>query len=130
MATNKYLINQEFVVLNPDKEATTEQCDATLYQRLNQRYGDFKGHELISCHEFSEDWSTWEIHPHGDEIVLLISGEVTFVLQLESGEELINLNREGEYLVVPKNIWHTARIKQKAKLLFITPGQETSHRNL
>ena len=130
MVTNKHTINQEFVVLNPDKEATTELCDATLYERLNQRYGDFKGHELISCHEFTEDWSTWEIHPHGDEIVMLLSGEITLVLQLDTGEQIINLDKEGEYLIVPKNVWHTARIKKMAKMLFITPGQETNNKDV
>ena len=104
-------------------------CDATLYERLNQRYGDFKGHELISCHEFTEDWSTWEIHPHGDEIVMLLSGEITLVLQLDTGEQIINLDKEGEYLIVPKNVWHTARIKKMAKMLFITPGQETNNKD-
>ncbi len=68
MDIKAYSINQDFVVLSPDKSATIETADASLYQRLNQNYQGFKGHELISCHEFNEDWSSWEIHPNGDEV--------------------------------------------------------------
>jgi mannose-6-phosphate isomerase-like protein (cupin superfamily) len=74
----KGIIDTEFVVLSPDKVASIEAKDSTLYQRLVTDYDGFRGHELISCHEFDEDWSSWEIHPHGDEIVILLSGEVRF----------------------------------------------------
>ena len=121
-------IEQDFVVLSPNKEASIEPADATLYDRLDKKYSGFIGHELISCYEFELDWSSWEVHPHGDEVVLLMSGDVTFLLQTEAGETRVNLNEQGQYLVVPKGVWHTAKTKGKSKLLFITPGQGTQHR--
>ena len=124
------LIEKEFVVLSADKEASIERFDSTLYERLDENYPGFKGCELISCHEFSSDWPTWEIHPHGDEIVILLSGEVTFILQLEAGDEAVILDREGSYIIVPKNVWHTARTERNAKLLFITPGEGTENRSV
>ncbi len=121
-------IDRDFVVLGPDKTATIEPCDSTLYQRLEQNYAGFKGYELVSCHRFDRDWETWEIHPHGDEIVILLSGCVTFVLQLEGGEDSIRLDREGMFAIVPRNVWHRALTDVDSRLLFITPGQDTRHR--
>lgn len=36
---------------------------------------------LISEFECSADWSSWEMHPHGEEFVYLIAGEVLLQLQ-------------------------------------------------
>lgn len=121
-------IERDFIVLSPDKKASVEPADATLYDRLDKKYNSFIGHELISSYEFESDWSSWEVHPYGDEIVLLMSGEVEFLLETESGEARITLRDQGQYCVVPKGVWHTAKTKGKSKLLFITPGQGTKHK--
>ena len=121
-------IEQDFVVLSPQKDASIESCDAGLYQRLAENYGTFKGHELISCHHFDAAWDTWEIHPAGDEIVVLISGRITFVLKIGDEEHQTDLNAVGSFVIVPKNIWHTARNANKAKVLFITPGEGTQNK--
>lgn len=57
-----------------------------------------------------------------------MSGEITFLLQTESGETSITLREQGQYIVVPKGIWHTAKTNCKSKILFITPGQDTQHK--
>ncbi len=121
-------IERNFIVLSPDKTAFIEQADSTLYERLDQTYADFKGHDLVSCYEFESDWDSWEVHPHGDEVVLLIYGDITFVLKFEIDEVEISLVNQGQYLIVPKGVWHTAKTKTKSKVLFITPGQGTQHR--
>lgn len=126
----KRSIEKEFIVINPDKKAFVENFDAKLYQRLNLDYEGFKGHQLISCHEFSEDWSSWEIHPHGDEVVLLLSGKVTLILQLEEGIQEVALEREGTYVIVPQNTCHTAKTHVKTRMLFITAGEATQHKDV
>lgn len=121
-------LHTEFVVLNPDKHASIEHADAALYQRLDSNYGNFAGHELISCHAFSSDWPGWEAHPHGDEIVVLLAGATTFHLQTDAGEITVDLTEQGQYVLVPQGVWHTARTPVHATLLFITPGQDTRHK--
>ena len=74
---------------------------------------------------FSEDWPTWEIHPHGDEFVYLLEGDTDFVLYTEDGEETVRVNEPGSYVVVPQNTWHTARPYAPTKMLFVTPGEGT-----
>ena len=120
-------MKNEFVVMSPNKDAFIEQNDNGLYQRLDSRYGDFLGHELISCYEFTSDWPTWEIHPKGDEVVMLMSGSATFLLKLENGVVSVELKEEGQYVVVPKGTWHTAKTPSYSKLVFITPGQGTKN---
>lgn len=130
MTRTKLNIEQAYVVLNADKNASIEPVDAGLYQRLDANYSGFLGCELISCFEFEQNWSSWEMHPAGDETVILLSGQVTFVLQQPNGEELVLLDQPGDFVVVPKNTWHTARTAIKTKLLFVTPGEGTQHKPL
>lgn len=121
-------IESEFIVHSPGKDAFVEKNDKTLYERIEQKYEGFAGHDLIAGYEFSSDWGIWEVHPNGDEIVLLLSGEITFVLKLPGGHESITLDTPGSYIIVPKGIWHTAKINTRSKLLFITPGEGTQNK--
>lgn len=123
-------INQDFVVLSPDKKASVESCDDSLYRRLDEDYNGFAGHELISSYEFNADWPTWEMHPHGDEVVILLAGETIFVLQEDGAETFVHLKEPGQYAVVPKGVWHTARTAVHCKMLFVTPGQDTQNREV
>jgi cupin superfamily acireductone dioxygenase involved in methionine salvage len=121
-------IQNEFIVHSQNKDAFIEKNDNTLYERIGQKYEGFRGHDLIAGYEFTSDWNTWEVHPTGDESVLLLSGKITFVLRLPDGEESITLYEPGSYIIVPKGIWHTAKISVKSKLLFITPGEGTQNK--
>ena len=121
-------IRRDFVVMQPDKTAAIEAADEGLYERLDANYQDFHGHELIACHDFSEDWPTWEIHPHGDEFVMLMSGEVTLTLLVDDEPQRTTLSREGEYVIVPRNTWHTAATSVPTRMLFVTPGEGTLNR--
>ncbi len=116
---------QYFVVLDPAKNATLELADADVYQRLEQNYHDFAGHELISCYDFGSDWASWEMHPAGDEIVVLLSGAVQFIWQEGEVQHLRELSQAGQFLVIPKGHWHTAKTQVASRVLFITPGQDT-----
>ena len=73
------------------------------------------------------DWTHWEMHPAGDEILLMVEGRATFVLDLPEGSRDVDLPA-GRLLVVPKGVWHTARVSVPARLLAITAGSGTQHR--
>ncbi len=123
-------LDREFVVLDSDKNAHIEVADSALYERIDKSYGGFKNCELISSYEFDCDWPTWEIHPNGDEIVILLRGKATFILQIGAEDKSVILEDEGAYVVVPRNTWHTAKISEKTKLLFITPGEGTEQKDI
>jgi len=118
---------ETFAVLKPGLGVDTVDVTPSLYADLDADYAAFRGHLLISSHEFNGDWPTWERHPAGDEIVMLLSGAVTLVLKTESGEESVSLDAPGAFVVVPRNTWHTARVSAPARMLFITPGEGTEN---
>lgn len=122
-------IANEFVVLTPDKLVRTVVNSPTVYQELERNFGNFKGHELIALHEFQQDWPSWEIHPNGDETVVLLSGSAAFIVELENTEHEITLDKPGDAVVVPMGAWHTARISEPTRMLFITPGEGTLNKD-
>lgn len=83
---------------------------------------------LMTAFTFSEPWPTWERHPAGEELVLLLSGACELALDLPDGEQVTQLQTTGAYVLVPPNVWHTARTSVPTTLLFLTPGAGTEHR--
>jgi mannose-6-phosphate isomerase-like protein (cupin superfamily) len=116
------------LVLGPAHEATPKAVTPSIYEELGRDFDGFRGHVLVSQHSFDEPWETWEIHPHGDEFVYLIAGDVDFVLQTPEGDRTLRVNRPGSYVVVPRGTWHTARPHAPTTMLFVTPGEGTENR--
>ena len=121
-------IAKEFVVMSPAKTATTALFTPTVYEQLDADYDQFKDHELISAYSFSSDWPCWEIHPAGDEVVILTQGEVTFVVDIDGEHHSVHLDQPGTYVIVPRNTWHTARTRVPTQMIFITPGEGTENK--
>jgi mannose-6-phosphate isomerase-like protein (cupin superfamily) len=121
-------LSSTFVVLEPDQSAALIEVTPTVFEELDRRFDGFKGRVLISSFSFDSDWVSWEMHPVGDEVVCLLSGDVTMVLDRHGVEEAICLREPGSYIVVPKGTWHTARTSVPSKMLFVTPGQGTENK--
>jgi mannose-6-phosphate isomerase-like protein (cupin superfamily) len=82
---------------------------------------------LISEFAFTEDWPTWEMHPQGDEFVYLLSGAVELLLEQDGEVVSIPLNGSGA-VVVPRGVWHTARVHAPSRMLHVTRGAGTENR--
>ncbi len=119
---------ETFVVVDRDFAAETVDVTDKLWAEIDERFGDFAGRTLISSFSFDEDWPTWEVHPHGDEIVCLLSGDAEMILALPGGDETVRLTEPGTFVIVPKGTWHTAKVKAPTTMLFVTPGQDTENR--
>jgi uncharacterized cupin superfamily protein len=92
------------------------------------KYGEFRNEYLVSTSSFDSNWTSWEQHPHGDEIVVLLNGAVDFILETPDGPRTLELRAPGDYAFVLKGTWHTANVEQLATMLFITAGEGTQHR--
>ncbi|HEY0962563.1 MAG TPA: hypothetical protein VGE69_09415 [Pseudomonadales bacterium] len=92
------------------------------------KYGDFHDEYLVTTATFDSSWTSWEQHPNGDEIVILLNGAVDFILETPDGPHRLEVRQPGEYAFVPKGTWHTANPLQPTTLLFITAGEGTCHR--
>ncbi|MBW4518748.1 MAG: cupin domain-containing protein [Scytolyngbya sp. HA4215-MV1] len=123
-------INSSFVVLDDANNAISISVGDLFYEKLEQQFGDFKGKRLISHYTFEQDWESWERHPAGEEFVCLLSGQIDFVLEQDGGEEVVSLNTPGQYILVPRGVWHTAKVHTSSSVLFITPGEGTQSRSL
>lgn len=82
---------------------------------------------LITEFVCEDDWANWEMHPEADEFVYLLSGDVALVLELPTGTATIRLSDRGA-VVVPRGVWHTARVFATSRMLFVTRGAGTEHR--
>jgi mannose-6-phosphate isomerase-like protein (cupin superfamily) len=82
---------------------------------------------MIAEFAFDRDWPNWEMHPHADEFVYLLSGHVTLLLEMPHGIERVELRGRGAVLV-PRAVWHTALVHQASAMLHVTLGKETEQR--
>lgn len=90
--------------------------------------GDGGEGRLVSLFSFSEDWTSWEMHPAGAELVLCIAG-VLVVHQETADGTVTRLRLEpGEYAINSAGTWHTADVEGQATAVFVTAGQGTEHR--
>ena len=123
--TGPWNMNEHRLVLTPTGDAVVKPVTDNFYQELDQAFGNFKGHNLVAVHEFEDSWPTWEMHPRGDEIICLISGDIEFALRRGGEDTTVRLDQPGNMIVVPKAVWHTARPKSRSRLIFMTPGEGT-----
>ena len=63
-----------------------------------------------------ETWDAWERHPAGEEVVVLLSGRVDVVQDLDGGGTVVELH-PGEAMINPANVWHTARVHEPGTAL-------------
>ncbi len=70
--------------------------------------------------------SSWERHPVGDEIVMVVEGETRLFIRHSDGVRE-NLIGKGDLIVIPQNLWHRFETPLPgAKILTVTP-QPTDH---
>ena len=117
-----------FVVLGPEQSATGVDVTATIWEDLDRKFDHFKRHLLVARFDFEADWSSWEMHPAGDELVVLLAGRADLILDQAGQHVVTSLSEPGSFVVVPKGVWHTARTSTPTSMLFVTPGQGTQNR--
>ena len=91
-------------------------------------YPELERGRLLTSFTFSTSWSSWERHPAGEELVLLLSGAATLLVEREGKTERIELTKAGDFVLVPRSAWHTAQTRVPTTMLFLTPGAGTEHR--
>ena len=101
--------------------------DMAWYQRYSaDTAADGAEGRLVALHTFHSDWPSWEMHPKGAEVVVVVAGELTLVQDLPEGRVETRV-RAGEAAINPPGVWHTAKVEAEATALFITPGEGTQH---
>ncbi len=70
-----------------------------------------------------------EVHPDGDELLVLLSGRIAVVLEEADGERTVEL-APGQALIVPRGVWHRVVLLEESRLVHATPGPGGDHRPL
>ena len=99
------------------------------YDGYIERHGDdLDEGRLVSLFRFSESWTSWEMHPSGEEVVCCLQGHMTLHQELTDGVRETYELGPGEYAINPRGAWHTADADEPVVALFITAGKGTTHR--
>ena len=99
------------------------------YEGYGARHdGDGSEGRLVSMFTFTESWDSWEMHPHGAEVVLCTKGRMTLHQEHADGTTSQVTIGPGEYAINPPGCWHTADVDGEATAVFITPGLDTQGR--
>jgi len=103
--------------------------DINWYQAYVDRHlADGTEGRLVSMHTFARSWNSWEMHPHGSELVLCTSGQITLLQEHPNGSLNKRVLDAGQYAVNPPLVWHTADVQIASTAVFITAGFGTQHR--
>ena len=82
---------------------------------------------LVMIESTAEDWKTWERHPLGDEIVIVLEGAGDFIQQQHDTETRISVG-PGDTIINPAGVWHTADVRAPIRAVYITPCPGTDHK--
>lgn len=85
------------------------------------------GAMMVSMSSGEGDWPHWEMHPKGDEVLVLIEGSVRILLERD-GIERVHDMAPGATLIVPAGVWHRAVNQRGLRMLFMTYGEGTQHK--
>jgi mannose-6-phosphate isomerase-like protein (cupin superfamily) len=130
-APGPYLLSSTYLRLRPDVSIEPLHVGNDFWPRIMAgKLGDFHHEYLVITVSYDTDWTTWEMHPNGDEVVMLLEGSTTMVLEIDGREKLVELNESCAYVVVPRGTWHTSRTRKACRMLFITAGEGTQIRPL
>jgi mannose-6-phosphate isomerase-like protein (cupin superfamily) len=121
-------LEETFLRLRADSSLELLNAEGFWPKLMGGELGDFRNEYLVTLLRFSESWTSWEVHPHGDEVVCLLSGQVTLIQERDDQQVRTELARAGDFAVNPRGTWHTADVHAESLVLFITAGEGTQGR--
>lgn len=107
-----------------------EPFDGTMawYERYSEHtVADGAEGRLVSMSRFDAPWQSWEVHPHGEELVVCVEGHITLHQETADGVRTVELG-PGDAVINPPGVWHTADADEPCVALFVTAGLGTEHR--
>ena len=85
---------------------------------------------LAMASEMTGDMGHWELHPEGEELLVLLSGALDLVLETPQGEERVRLDADSPAFLMPRGTWHRIEVREPGRMLFVTYGRGTRHKPL
>jgi len=113
-----------YLHLTPDGTATPVSVGPDFWATVSDRFDEGA---LLTAFRMTEDFPHWEMHPAGDELAIVRSGELELVFDEPTGERRARVGA-GQVGVIPRGVFHYAIVRSPADVLFLTPGRGTQHR--
>ena len=101
--------------------------DPASFEKFVGEYCPDGSGRLLMVEHSPADWGYWECHPEGDEVVLVLSGSAEFIQEIDGAQERIAV-QQGEAVINPAGVWHTADVSEPLTALYMTPCANTQHR--
>jgi quercetin dioxygenase-like cupin family protein len=102
--------------------------DAASYESyISQHCAPGAPGRLLLVETTPANWSAWECHPEGDEIVIVLEGKGVFIQEIGEDTRRIPIG-PGSTIINPAGVWHTADVELPVKAIYLTPGPGTLHR--
>ena len=99
------------------------------YEAYGERHcDDLDEGRIVALSRFDKPWTSWEMHPAGDEVVCCIQCHMTLHQEFPGGSKASVDLGPSEYAINPPGTWHTADADEPVVALFITAGKDTTHR--
>lgn len=125
-------LEESFVHLGPGATAVPQPAftgEMDWYEGYGARHGtDGREGRLVSQHSFTQSWPSWEMHPHGCELVICTAGKIVLTQEWPDGRREMSALKPGDYAINPPGVWHIADVTEPATAIFITAGEGTRHR--
>ena len=120
-------LTQTYLHLGVGPELTVVPVTPDFWPTIGDRT-DLQRGRLITSFVHEGDWDTWEMHPIGDEVIVVLGGSTTFHLDDDHGAtSSVRVDAPGA-IVVPTGTWHTADVHEPGQILVITWGEGTENR--
>jgi mannose-6-phosphate isomerase-like protein (cupin superfamily) len=120
-----YALETTYLSLDGKGVVAQHEGGEAFWRRIGQN-PDVKG-TLVTVGTGAGDWPQWEMHPQGDEILVLLEGRLKMILDQDGIQRQVEMT-PGSTLVVPKGAWHRAVDQEEVRMLFVTYGPGTMHR--
>ena len=98
--------------------------DDQFWATIDQR-DDLHSGRLVMAGVMHGDWDMWEMHPAGDELILVTEGTVR--VHVDDGGPPTDVSAPN-LIVMPAGTWHTMDVVEAARVVTITWGAGTEHR--
>ena len=122
----RYDLESTYLGLDGEGGVTSMPVGPDFWETIETNPG--AGGTMVTAHGGEGDWPHWEMHPSGEEVLILLEGSLRLWFDHPDGR-LEALDPEpGATIVVPRGAWHRAVDQRGVKMLFITYGAGTTHR--
>lgn len=116
-----------FFTLAADGRGTSMEGGASFWSDMMSGRLELDGPWLVTSSDMTADWPHWEMHPRGEELLVLLRGELTLVIDDGQAETRVTMSA-GQTWLMQRGLWHRALVAEPSTMLAITAGEGTEHR--